>query len=30
VAYLLAVDKSGRPFQVRTAPATETEAQKVA
>jgi transposase len=30
VAYLLAVDKSGQPFQVRTAPATATEAQKVA
>jgi transposase len=30
VAYLLAVDKSGQPFQVRTAPAAETEAQKVA
>jgi transposase len=30
VAYLLAVDKSGRPFQVRTTPTTETEAQQVA
>ena len=30
VAYLLAVDKSGQPFQVRTAPTSETEAQKVA
>jgi transposase len=30
VAYLLAVDKSGRPFQIRTPPTTETEAQKVA
>jgi len=30
VAYLLAVDKSGQPFEVRTAPATETEAQQVA
>jgi hypothetical protein len=30
VAYLLAVDKSGLPFQVRTIPTTETEAQKVA
>jgi len=26
----LAVDKSGQPFEVRTAPATETEAQQVA
>jgi len=30
VAYLLAVDKSGRPFQPRTAPTRETEAPKVA
>ncbi len=30
VAYLLAVDKSGQPFEVRTAPATETEVQAVA
>ncbi len=30
VAYLLAVDKSGQPFQVRTIPTPETEAQKVA
>jgi len=30
VAYLLAVDKSGQPFQARTAPSTETEVQKVA
>jgi transposase len=30
VAYLLAVDKSGQPFEVRTAPASETEAQQVA
>jgi transposase len=26
VAYLLAVDKSGKPFQIRSAPAAETEA----
>ena len=30
VAYLLAVDKSGQPFEVHTAPASETEAQQVA
>jgi transposase len=30
VAYLLAVDKTGKPFQVRTLPTQETEAQKVA
>jgi transposase len=30
VAYLLAVDKSGQPFQIRSAPAAETEAQAVA
>ena len=30
VAYLLAVDKSGRPFETRSAPAAETEAQQVA
>jgi len=30
VAYLLAVDKSGQPFQVRTAATIETEVQKVA
>jgi len=30
VAYLLAVDKSGQPFQPRTAPTRETEAQQVA
>jgi transposase len=30
VAYLLAVDKSGQPFQIRTTPTTETEAQQVA
>src|SRR5215831_9845018 len=31
VAYLLAVDKSGKPFQIRTAPATiEQEVQEVA
>jgi transposase len=30
VAYLLAVDKSGQPFQVRTAPVAETEAPQVA
>ena len=29
-AYLLAVDKSGQRFQVRPAPATETEVEKVA
>src|ERR1035437_766258 len=30
VAYLLAVDKSGQPFQIRSQTAAETEAQKVA
>jgi transposase len=30
VAYLLAVDKSGQPFQIRATPAAATEAQKVA
>ena len=30
VAYLLAVDKSGQPFQVRSQPAPEEETQKVA
>jgi len=30
VAYLLAVDKSGRPFQLRDLPTLETETQKVA
>ncbi|MGP8247926.1 MAG: IS110 family transposase [Bryobacteraceae bacterium] len=30
VAYLLAVDKSGQRFQLRTTPTTATEAQKVA
>jgi transposase len=30
VAYLLAVDKSGQPFQIRTPSATETEVRKVA
>ena len=30
VAYLLAVDKSGQPFQVRGTPGAETEAQEVA
>jgi hypothetical protein len=30
VAYLLAVDKSGQPFAVRSAPSAETEATKVA
>lgn len=30
VAYLLAVDKSGQPFQVRDQPATEKEAEAVA
>ncbi|MGA2154641.1 MAG: hypothetical protein ABSH37_09505 [Bryobacteraceae bacterium] len=30
VAYLLAVDKSGQPFAVRSAPAAETEVQAVA
>jgi transposase len=30
VAYLLAVDKSGKPFEVRTLPTTEKEAEKVA
>jgi transposase len=30
VAYLLAVDKSGQPFKIRSAPAAETEAQAVA
>ena len=30
VAYLLAVDKSGQAFEVRSAPATETEAQEMA
>jgi transposase len=30
VAYLLAVDKSGQPFQIRTPPATETEVAKAA
>jgi transposase len=30
VAYLLAVDKSGQPFQIRTQPAPETEAVKAA
>lgn len=30
VAYLLAVDKSGKPFEVRTSPTKETEAEKVA
>jgi transposase len=30
VAYLLAVDKSGQPFQIRSAPAAETEAQAMA
>lgn len=30
VAYLLAVDKSGQPFEVRSAPTAETEAQAVA
>ena len=30
VAYLLAVDKSGQPFEVRSTPVAETEAQQVA
>jgi transposase len=30
VAYLLAVDKSGKPFEIRKPPTTESEAQKVA
>jgi transposase len=30
VAYLLAVDKSGKPFEVRKPPTTNSEAQKVA
>jgi len=30
VAYLLAVDKSGQPFEIRSTPAVETEAQEVA
>lgn len=30
VAYLLAVDKSGQPFQIRKQPAAESEVQKVA
>jgi len=30
VAYLLAVDKSGQPFQIRSAPAAETEARAMA
>ena len=30
VAYLLAVDKSGQPFQVRSQPVAETEVEKAA
>jgi len=30
VAYLLAVDKSGKPFEIRQPPTTNSEEQKVA
>ncbi|SPE40473.1 hypothetical protein SBA3_3760021 [Candidatus Sulfopaludibacter sp. SbA3] len=30
MAYLLAVDKSGKPFEVRPAPAEKAEGEKVA